>query len=66
MGARRSVELNQSLEEGQKPSFTGLCERRGSRGSAPIREAPDSVRGPIRVQYPSRVNGNRYGEWLKA
>ena len=32
----------------------------------PIGEAPDSVRGLTRVQYPSRVNGKGYGGWLKA
>ena len=35
-------------------------------GSAPIGEAPDSLRGLTKVQRPSRVNGKAYGDCLKA
>ena len=49
----------------QNPSLRGLCEGRENRGSAHIGEAPDSVRGLTRVQFPSRVNGEGYGWWLK-
>ena len=50
------MEVNQSLEESQILSFRGLCEGRENRGSAPIGEESDSVRGMTRVQYSSRVN----------
>jgi len=66
MGTGRSVEVKQSLREGQKPSLRRLCEGRENRGSATTGEAPVSVRGLTRVQYPSRVNGKGYGRWLKA
>ena len=64
MGTGRSVEVKQSLKEGQNPSLRGLCERRENRGfatirenrgSTPIGEAPDSVIGLTRVHYPSTV-----------
>ena len=45
MGMVRPVEPNQSLKEGQNPSLRGLCERRNNRGSVPIGEAPDIMRG---------------------
>ena len=62
IGTRRSTEVKESLKEGQNPSLTRvLYERRGNRGSVTIGEAPDSVRGVTRVQYPSRVNGKGYG-----
>ena len=61
MGTERSVEVNQSLKEGQTPSLRELCEGRENRGSATIGEAPDNVRGLTRVQYPSRRNAKGYG-----
>ena len=42
---RRSVEPNQSLKDRQTPSLRVLCEGRNNRGSVPIGEASDSVRG---------------------
>ena len=68
MGMDRSVEVIQSLKEGQHWhwSLRGLCEGRENRGSAPVGEAPDSVRDLTRVQYPSRVNEKGYGGWLGA
>ena len=50
-------------KEEQNASVRGLCEGRENRGSAPIGEAPGSVRGLTRVQYPSRMNRNWYGGW---
>ena len=61
MGTVRSVEVKQSPKEGQNPSLRGLCEGRENRGSATIGEAPESVRGLTRVQYPPRVNERGYG-----
>ena len=58
--------MKQSLKEGQNPTLRGLCEGRENRGSGPIGEASDSVRGLTRDQYPSRVNGTQYEGWLKA
>ena len=59
--------MNQSLKEGQNPSLRGLCEERENSGLATIGEALGNlVRGLIRIQYPSRVNGNGYGRCLKA
>ena len=55
------MEPKQSLKEGQNTSPRGMCEGRENRGSVPIWEAPDSVRGLTRVQYPSSVNGKGYG-----
>ena len=67
MGTGRSVEANhQSLNEGQNLSLRELCQGRENRGSAPIGEVSDSVRGPTRVRYPSRVNGKGYVWRLKA
>ena len=52
------MEGKYSLKEGQNPSLRGLSgEGRKSRGSVPVGEAPDIVRGLTRVQCPSRVNG---------
>ena len=56
MGARRSVELKQSLKGVQNQTLKGVCEGREIRGLATIGEAPDSVRGPTMSQYPSRAN----------
>ena len=57
MGMGRSVELNQSLKEGQNWPFRGSSERRENRGLVVIEEAPDSVISlATRVQYPSRMN----------
>ena len=61
----RSVVVKQSLKEGQNPSLRGLWEGRENGGSAFIWEAPGSVRGLIRVQYPLRVNGKGHGGWLE-
>ena len=66
MGMWRSVEVIWSIKERQHLSLRGLCEGWENRGLAPIGEAPDSVRDLTRVQYPPRVNGKRYGGWLKA
>ena len=52
MGTARSVEVKQSLHEGQNPSLRGLCEGRENRGSTTTGEAPGSLRGLTRVQYP--------------
>ena len=51
MGMGRSVEVNQSLKEGQNPSLRGLCGGRENRGSAPHREAYGSVTGLTRVHF---------------
>ena len=45
---RRAKSVSQRVMGGKK---------RENRGSATLREAPDSVRDLTRVQYPSRVNG---------
>ena len=51
MGTRRSVEVNQSLKEGQKPSLGEVCEEgEKNRGLATIGEAPESIRGLTRAQ----------------
>ena len=65
MGTGRSVEPVWSLKEGQNQTLRDGCEGRENRGSAIIGEAPDSVRGLTRLQYPSRVNENGYRGWLK-
>ena len=66
MGTGSTVEVTQSLKEWQNLSLTGQCEGRENRGSAPIGEAPDSMKHLTRVQYPSRMNETGYGWWLKA
>ena len=43
-----------------------MGEGKENKESATIGEAPESVRGLTRVQYPSRVNGKGYFGWLKA
>ena len=53
-------------QRGQNPPLAGVCYRREKRESTTIGEASETVRGLIRVQYPSRVNGRGYGGWLKA
>ena len=45
----------------QHPSLGRVCEAIVNRGTATIGEAPESVRGLTRVQYPSRVNERGYG-----
>ena len=60
IGTGRSMEVKQSLKEGQYLSLRGLCEGRGNRGLVPTGEAPDSVRGLTRVQHPSRMNEKGY------
>ena len=63
----RSGQVKQPPKEEQNPSLrAGLCEGRENRGSAPIGEAPDSVKGLTGVKHPSRLNGNGYRWWLKA
>ena len=57
---RSVLELSQSsLKKGAMSFSQRGCMREGkiSRGSAPIREVPDSVRGVTWAQYLSRVNG---------
>ena len=56
MGTGRVIGGNQFLKERQNPSLRGMCTGRENRGSSSIGEAPDSVRGLARAQYPSRVN----------
>ena len=60
MSTARSVEVNQSFTKGQHPSLRGLCEGMENRGSAPVGEAPDSVRDLTRVRYTSRMNEKVY------
>ena len=60
MGTRRSVQVKQSLKEGETLSLRGLCEGRENRGSETIEEAPESVRGLTGVQNPS----SEVSSWL--
>ena len=62
----RSVRVKWSVKGGAKWAFRGVCEGVKNRGLVPLGEAPDSMRGLTRVQYPSRVNRTGYGRWLKA
>ena len=43
-----------------------MYDGRENRGSDPVGEGPDSVRGLTRVQYPLRMKGEGYAWWLKA
>ena len=61
LGTGRSVEVKQSLKGRQHPSLGRVCEAIVNRGMATIGEAPESVRGLTRVQYPSRVDERGYG-----
>ena len=60
MSTGRSVEVKQSLQEGQNLTLGGLSEGKENRGSVTTGEALDSVRGLTRVQYPSRANRKGY------
>ena len=48
-GTGRSVEMTRSFKEAQKQTLRGACEERENRASPSIEEAPDNVRGLIRV-----------------
>ena len=58
--------MKQSLNEGQNPTLRGVCEGRENRVSVTLGEAPGSVRGLTRVQYPSSVTKQVCGGWLEA